>query len=542
MLQNPTPFVLALVAALSCPLWAQDPQPNLASWPRESIFYHVYVRSFADSNGDGQGDLPGLTSKLDYIQSLGVDGLLLLPVFQNDHDEYGGYSTTNYYHIEDDYGGDQAWDLFIAEALKRKLKVLLDLSINHISENHAWFKAVKADPNAPERQHFLWAGPPTPEAKNVFGAPAWIAMGDGPSYYAAYVPHLPSVNVRNPATTRAIIEVAKHWMGRGVDGFRLDSAKHIAEVDPARPGEKDQSSQATHRFWRQFMAELKKANPDVIAIAEIFGTNAPILQAYYQDGIDMVFDYPIHFGMVDAMKTGLKKNLALLVDANLAARPQGAWGVGFTENHDVPGKFIEPFGRSADLLGGNVTRLQSAALLLFSLPSTPMIYYGQEIGLRGGVDTNDAQKKKWSRNPMQWDASPNRGFTTGSPWRPYSEDAANVKDQDGTSNTLLATYRGVIAVRKSSPALTHGTYKQVPTDRENVFAFLRIHEDEKVLVMVNLSGEDAAVHLDLKSVGIQSAVASDRIFQYPWPEVSADNAGAYSVALPAYEGRWVRLD
>jgi len=507
----------------------------------------VYVRSFADSNGDGKGDLPGLTGKLDYIVSLGVDGILLMPIFQNDYREYGGYATTDYAHVDQEYGGDAAWDNFIAAAHRRNLKVAFDLSITQVADTHPWFVAARKNASAPERAHFLWTGPLQPKALGLFGAPAWNPAGDGTFYFALYAPNVPTINFLDNSTAEKMIEVGAYWLKRGADGFRLDSAPNIVPVDPANPEVIGQSADRAHLFWRAFMSRMKSTNPKSFAVAEVFDADPGHLVPFYNDGIDMAFDYPMYFALLDALTKGQSTRLAAMVSASVAARPPGASGGIFLGNHDVPGAFIAPYGRLADLLGGNLTRMQSAALLLFSLPSTPFVYFGEEIGLHGAFppqfagNADKAERKAWSRNPMQWDTTRGRGFTTGSPWTPFAADGANVAAQDGIPGTLLETYRGLIKVRRSSPALTRGAYRAVPGNNPAIFCFLRESPDERVLVAINLSGENSTTTLDLAKLGIIRAEITDRIFRYPYGHIDAANAMSFPLTLPAYQGRWLLL-
>jgi glycosidase len=535
-------YVLVAFAFLvAIPSLSMAERREFAEWPGECIFYHVYVRSYADSDGDGNGDLPGLTEKLNHITSLGVDGILLLPIFQSDRDEYGGYATADHRQVEDMYGGDAAWEKFIAEARRRKLKVLLDMSLTCVADTHPWFVAAKQDVKAPERAHFIWAGPPAPTVKGMFGLPAWNALGDGPAYFALYAPVVPQLNLRDKPTADAMIEIGADWLRRGADGFRLDSAPHIVPVDPAKPDLIVKSSDDTHAFWRAFMSRMKSVKPSSFAVAEVLNGDPVEVTSYHADGIDMTFDFPMYFGLFNALTEGKKTNLASLVEATLDARPREALGGVFLGNHDVPGEFVPPHGRVADLVGGDRTRMQSAALLLFSLPGTPFVYYGEEIGLRGGRSFNNDPAKRWSRNPMQWDGSSGRGFTSGKPWVAFAEDKANVADQIGVDGSMLETYRGLIKVRRSSLALTRGAYREVPANSVAVFAFLREDPAEKVLVAVNFSANDTTVELDLKSVGISQAQAGDRIFAFPYPAVTAGNAEKYPLELPAYQGRWILL-
>jgi glycosidase len=512
--------------------------------PREAVLYHVYVRSFADSDGDGNGDLPGLTSKLDYVASLGVDGVLLLPIFQDDQTVSGGYGTTDYHHVASDYGGDAAWDAFVQAAHAHGLKVLLDLSLTLVSDGHPWFQAAAASASAPERAHFELAGPPCPVIPNF--QTLWFPFPDGVCYLSLYGPTFAALNYFDPGTLDAGIAVGTEWIGRGADGFRLDSAPSIAVVDPKNPTTGNPSSPTTHAFWSAFMTATKAAAPSSFAVAEVTATTGATLTPFYRDGIDMVFDYPIYYGLVDAWTSGTKTNLAAEISGTIAARPTGALGGAFLGNHDVPGTIVAPYGRVADMLGDGTTRLQSGALLLLSLPSTPFVYYGEEIGLRGAPPpqggSNDAGLPYlWSRNPMQWDTSAGRGFTTGTPWVGFSTDPSNVAAQSGVGGTLLETYRGLLKVRRSSPALRRGSYREVATSSSAVLAFLREDPAERVLVLVQFGSQASSATIDLAQLGITQATVTDRIFGANLPAVTATNASAYPVSLPPYGGAWLLL-
>ena len=523
--------LIAGATAAAEPTTRQEPD---ASWAQGAIFYHLYVRSYADSDGDGHGDLVGLAGKLDHIAALGVDGMLLLPVFQNDHDVYGGYATTDFYQVEKDYGGDAAWEAFIAEARKRNLKVMLDLSITHVADTHPWFQAVRKDPAAPERQHFIWAGPPCPSAKNVFGGPAWNPLGEGPCYYSPYGGTVPGLNLRNAATAEAILDVAEHWLSRGVIGYRLDSAKHLIQVDPSRPEQTNLSSQETHEFCRRLMGRMKAANPQSFAVAEVFDPDVSKVVPFYSDGIDMAFDYPVYLqGLLPALQKGSKKGLANVMRASLAARPAGAMNGLFLNNHDVPGSFIPPHGRVADMLGGDTQRLKLAAMLLLSLPGTPFIYYGDEIGLRTSAGG------RTSRNPMQWDSSTGRGFTSGRPWLGFSTSGENVADQRDVPDSPLETYRRLIAARRSSPALTRGDYREIDTAMDSVLAFVRQDKDSgsRVLVAVNLGAAPAKVTIDTVAAGISGAQLNDLLTGHPLAPES--KAAEISIDLAPHAGRWI---
>jgi glycosidase len=384
-------------------------------------------------------------------------------------------------------------------------------------------------------------------------ASAWTAAPIGPCYYGSYSP-LPNLNVRDPATAEYLFSVATQWLSRGADGFRLDSTPAIGEWDPASPTTKNGSSPLTHAFWKTFMQRTKSASAQSVAVAEVFTSDATQLTPFFADGIDLAFDYPVWLGgLYDAFKNGGKAGISTMVSASLAARPAGAAGAIFLDNHDVPGSmsYLSPNGRVADLLGGDPMRLQSAAVLLFGLPSVPFVYYGDEIGLRGAAPAPGATP--WSRNPMQWDSSANRGFTTSTPWVPVSADAtANVADEEAASTSLLKTYRGLISVRKTSPALMHGDYREIPSPSGAVYAFLResASPSERVVVLVNFAGSAASTTLDFQALGITSASLCDRLCGNPCNScalpaaITPSNASAYPIdssVLAAYGARWLLI-
>jgi alpha-amylase len=518
--------------------------PGFATWPRDAVLYHAYVRSFADSNADGNGDLAGMTAKLDYIKDLGVDGILLLPIFQDAYPISGGYGTTDYGHVAADYGGDAAFTSFLAAAHTRGLKVVLDLSFTLVADQHPWFVAARASAAAPERAHFqVTPGPPCPTLADTLGNNGWHAFPDTRCYFSDYAATFPSLNQRDAATAEAMRSAAVHWLGLGVDGFRLDSAASIAQVDPTNPmAPKDPSSPATHAFWRAFMQRIKTVNAQAFAVAELFDHEAD----YYADGIDMTFQYKIYFGLVDAWQNASKTLLAFVIDQQLAARPTGAFGGVFLGNHDVPGTIVAPGGRVADLVCplpcSDPTPLRSAAMLLFSLPGTPFVYYGEELGLHGAASADPSATLPWSRNPMPWDATAGHGFTTAAaPWAPFAADPANVAAQNHQAGSLLETYKGLLGVRKTSPALRHGGYRAVPTSRPDVFAFVREDPAERVLVVVSFGAATTSTTLDLGSLGITQATAHERLFGGALPAVTPANAAAYPVALPAKGAIWILL-
>jgi glycosidase len=515
--------------------------PPYSTVPRDKIFYHAYVRSFADSDGDGIGDFAGMQAKLDYIKSIGVDGILLLPIFDDQYVESGGYGTVDYTHVTAAYGGDAAFASFVAAAHARGLVVMLDLSFSLVADSHPWFVAAQTDHAA--RSHFIvTAGPPCPVVTGQAGT-GWYPFPDTGCYFSDYAAQFPSLNVRDPATATALGDAAVQWLAAGVDGFRLDSSSSVAQIDPAQPTVKDLNAPASHAFWLHFMQRIKQAKPDAFTVAELWYYAAD----YFADGIDMAFEYNIYFGLVDGWQLSTKQTLSTNVAEQLAERPAGAFGGVFAGNHDFPGDVLPPGGRSPDMICplpcSDHTPLVTAAMLVLSLPGTPFIYYGEELGLHGAQSVDSSQTAPWSRNPMQWNATAKRGFTTGTPWAPVSTDTANVAAQDGVDGSMLETYRGLIGVRKTSPALQHGDYTEAVTSRDDVFAFVR-HDagsGERVLVVASFAHAAVGATVNLAALGITAATAHERIFGGALPAVTAANAAAYPVPLAAQGAIWIAL-
>jgi len=515
--------------------------PPYSTVPRDKIFYHAYVRSFADSDGDGIGDLAGMQAKLDYIQALGVDGILLLPIFDDEYPESGGYGTVDYTHVTAAYGGDAAFATFVAAAHAHGLLVMLDLSFSLVADANPWFVAAETDHAA--RSHFVvTAGPPCPVVTTTQSGPGWYPFPDTGCYFSDYAAVFPSLNVRDPATAAALGDAAVQWLAAGVDGFRLDSSSSVGEIDPAQPTVKDQNAAASHTFWLHFMQRIKQAKPDAFTVAELYDYAAD----YFADGIDMTFQYKIYLALTVAWQQQTTQTLSAAITEQLAERPAGTFGGGFSGNHDFPGNVLPPGGRAADMICPmpctDHTPLVTAAMLVLSLPGTPFIYYGEELGLHGAPSLDTSQTLPWSRNPMQWDATAKRGFTTGTPWTAVSTDTANVAAQTGTDGSMLETYKGLIGVRKTSPALQHGDYAEAATSRDDVFAFVRTAPGERVLVVASFAHAAVGATVNLAALGITAATVHERIFGGALPAVTAANAAAYPVPLAAQGAIWILLE
>jgi glycosidase len=524
---------------------------------REGVFYQVYVRSFADSAADsgvgaiandGIGDLPGLTARLDYIASLGVTGILLLPLFVDANPETGGYLTVDPFHISPQHGGDAAFTAFVAQAHARNLKVVLDLSFSVVSRSHPWFVSARQSTASPQRPRFVRTamdGGACPMLLNLVNQNGWTAFDAGPAdrecFWCDYAsPGASSVpcaapDVEDSVVAQTFFSVAQHWMMAGADGFRLDSAASVAQVTTAAPLVRNQSSPATHRFWRDFMHVVKRQNPNAFAMAELFDPTG-----YFSDGIDVSTDYLTWLGLTWSWQNRLARSpanegLGDLLPYQVQLRTPLGWGAGFIGNHDVPGHDFagRGSGRIADLFCPlpctDVAPLRSAALLQFGLPATPFVYYGEELGLHGGVDRDG---RLWSRNPMPWTGAVGRGFTTASPWTPLAADPVNVQAQAGVAGSLLETYRGLITARRNSSALSRGGFTMVTTSNPAFLGFVRASATERILVLTNFDATAASTTVNLGAASVPTGPVSEYLFGSAQTALTAQNLTQWPIAMP----------
>jgi glycosidase len=450
------------------------------------VFYEVFVRSFADSNGDGIGDINGLTSKLDYLaKDLGVDALWLMPVFGSP--SYHGYDTTDYEHVNPAYGTDEDFARFLKEAHARGLKVIVDLVVNHTGVAHPWFVDSAASPKSPRRDWYVWR-PEDPGWTQPWGGSAstWHAR-NGSYYYGVFWSGMPDLNFRNPEVRAEIKRIASLWLARGLDGFRVDAARHLVE----NGGDQRQVDQPeTHAFWREFAAHVRRVKPEATVVGENW-TETPLIATYYGstaqgpegDELPLNFNFPLASAIVQAVGQGSSAGVISKLREMQRVYPRGVIDAPFLTNHDMV--------RLATQLGGNPAKLRSAAAILLTLPGSPFLYYGEEVGLENGGAASDDRLK---RTPMPWNASEGGGFTAVKPWFPFApgREMANVQTQLKDPGSLLSRYRALIRLRKTARALATGSLTVLETE-PGALAFLREGKGERLLVVHNLSGAPTVV-------------------------------------------------
>jgi glycosidase len=450
-----------------------------AGWWQNRTFYEVFVRSFADSNGDGVGDLQGLIGRLDYLRSvdsdhandLGVDGLWLMPTFPSP--SYHGYDVTDYEGVQPDYGSIDDLKELVREAHRRGIAVILDLPLNHTSDQHPWFVASKAGLDD-KADWYVWSDQPQGNG--------WQASGDR-YYYANFGPDLPDLNLRNPDVTAELTADADFWIGAvGVDGFRLDAAKHLIE-----DGATTENTPETHAWLRTFTDAIHAKRPDTLLLGEVW--DAPKVSASYVPGdLDLTFDFTLSTAYVMAAQSGDGASLMQLMTNITKLYPGSGGFASFLSNHDMD--------RVASQLHSDPGQLGVAAELLLFGPGVPFVYYGEEIGMTG------AKPDERIRTPMRWDStSPAAGFSSHDPWEALSDDPSSVSvaGEMRVNGSLLEHYRALIEFRHMHPALSVGTWTPVASDQPSVVAALRVASTETALVVTNLSTKPVSPTLSLAS-------------------------------------------
>lgn len=476
-----TAAVSALLAiAAAAPLAAQEAAAPASDWRSGGVCYEVFVRSFYDSDGDGVGDLSGLTQKLDYIndgdpasrKDLGASCIWLMPVAQSP--SYHGYDVTNYYQVNRDYGTNEDFKAMVAEAHRRGIRVLVDLVLNHSSSEHPRFRSALIDPASPYRDWYTFS--PTVRPAPGWQAPVWHKVPDRDEhYYGLFWSGMPDLNLANPEVTAELKNVARFWLEEmGVDGFRLDAVAHFFEGEDGTP----KHAPAVHPWLRDYAAYIRQVAPGSYTVGEVWDSTEAIA-AYYPDQLDSYFIFEVADGMIDAARTGSKQRFLTAVERAERILPAGRWSP-FLRNHDQ--------NRTLTDLDGDVRRARVAATLLLTAPGTPFVYYGEELGMTA------SKPDPRLRTPMHWTRAPAAGFTRGAAWEPLQPDSltANVEAQEADAGSLLNHYRELIHLRAANPALASGDFLPVETGSDAVVGYLRRTGGQTALVLVNLGDQRAS--------------------------------------------------
>lgn len=481
-------FTLVLIFLVSCTqvpvptsVVSEEPQVTKTDgpatpWWKTAVFYEIFVRSFNDSNGDGIGDINGIIEKLDYLNDgdpnthtdLGINAIWLMPI--NPSPSYHGYDVLNYYAINPQYGTKEDFNRLLQEAHKRGIKIIIDLVLNHTSSQHPFFIDARSSDTSQYHDWYVWSD----TAKGKYWHETTVGTAQE-SYYGYFCDCMPDLNYLNPKVTQQMEKVVKYWISDiGVDGFRIDAAKHLIE-----DGDKVENTLQTHDWFKQFYTFYKGINPDTYIVGEVASSDARMTTLYSGDQMDMIFNFELAQGFVNSARGESNSGVASAINFIESDAPDWNFAT-FLTNHDQ--------NRVMSVLNGNVDKAKVAAALLLTSPGTPFIYYGEEIGMVGVKPDEDI------RRPMQWSADTNAGFTTGSPWRELDTNFinTNVAVEENDHNSLLNTYKTLIEMRKSHPAISNGNYEVVNSSNKGLYAAIRQNENETVLILINLSKTDLA--------------------------------------------------
>jgi len=478
-------------------------QAHLVAPPEHGVWYEVFVRSFADSDGDGVGDLPGLRARLPYLAELGVTGLWLMPVHPSP--SYHGYDVTDYYAVNPDYGTLEDLLAVLQDAHALGMRVILDLVPNHTSSQHPWFQAALAGDPA-YRDHYVWSSDPPPW-RGTRGGSAWHAAGDD-YYLGLFSPAMPDLNHRNPAVVQELYDVASFWLGLGFDGFRVDAVQHVVEGEDGRIA----NAPENYEWVRGFVEHVRSVSPGALVVGETW-TETPAIVAYHRDaGLPASFDYPLWRDLTGAVQRRSAADLAFALEQEEALYPPGAVRATFTGNHDQT-----RFATQLSVPRRDERRLELAASLLLTLPGTPFVYYGEEVGMTDGPGAFDVEK----RTPMPWEPGEGLGFTTGTPWTDPGtpQPGVTVAEQREDPDSLWWHYRRMIALRRMHPALYRGRTRVLDAGQRAVLALERDAGDEVLYVVANVSARDLEVDVAGLPAGVVD-VLTGRPFDGTVPALS----------------------
>lgn len=491
------------------------------NWWKYGIFYHIYVRSFFDSNGDGVGDIPGVTAKLDYLADLGISAIWLSPIFKSPMVDFG-YDISDYLKIDPVYGTIKDLAVLINEAHSRNIRVILDIALNHTSDQHPWFLESRSSLENPKRDWYIWrkgrwAGPPNNWITGMFES-AWKYDKKTDEYYLhSFLRHQPDLNWRNKKVQKVMLNVLQKWLEFGIDGFRLDMVNWLVK-------DKKMRSNPNFLFFKIFQRQIynknqKKISPllekirkttdqykNRVTIGEVFTMppGDPKLSAYFlgngRNSLNLAFDFSLMYRIWNA------RIIFKTVERWIQAIPDGGWPCHVFSNHDQKRSFTRLCkGRDG------YQKYKLLAMLHLTLPGTPFVYYGEEIGMKNfHLAKNEIKDplglKFWpffkgrdsSRSPMQWDSSQNSGFSLAKKtWLPVNPEYtfSNVKTQKKEEGSLLNEYKTIIKLRNKNPAFFKGRWEPVHKGKNGLVAYWRIFKNDRLLVVLNFRNKKIDINM-----------------------------------------------
>ena len=537
------------------------------SWWKESVVYQIYPRSFYDSNGDGIGDLQGIIQRLDYIKSLNVDVIWLCPIYDSPNDD-NGYDISDYYNLHSDYGDMNDFDQLLDGIHSRGMKLLMDLVVNHTSDEHEWFKESRSSKANAKRDYYIWkpgknGGPPT-NWPSFFGGDAWLYGEETDEYYLhLFTKKQPDLNWENPEVRQEVYTLMKFWLDKGIDGFRMDVISLISKrdyMDSPYPEFNETVSKVyangprVHEFIKEMYQEVL-SKYDVMTVGEGPGIDLDNALNYVgsdRDELNMIFHFGHMFmdqgkgGKFDPIPVDFPEFKKVFVRWDEKLKEKG-WGSIFLGNHDFP-RMVSRFGNDGQY------RRQSAKLLgmlTLSLRGTSYIYQGDELGMtnvkfksiddyddvetinmyeewkRDGKDLDKlmevihAKGRDNARTPMQWNGMENAGFTTGKPWIKVNPNYTeiNKRFQETDENSILKFYRQMVAYRRANPTLVYGGFEVFDIDHPEVFAYRRWDSEGEYFILLNFSDEQVTYHVPARDFEKSKMELSN----YPSPPKSGES-------------------
>ena len=515
-------------------------------WWKESVVYQIYPRSFMDSNGDGIGDLQGIISKLDYLNDLGVDVIWLSPVYESPNDD-NGYDISDYQAIMREFGTMKDWDELLEEIHRRDMKLIMDLVVNHSSDEHNWFVEAKKSTENPYRDYYIWRKGKEGEEPNNwysnFGGSAWQYDEQTDEYFLhLFSKKQPDLNWENSKLRNEIYEMMRWWLDKGIDGLRMDVINFISKPDEMLDGEPKLGKKyaSGSKYYRngprihdylQEMNEKVLAHYDVMTVGEMPGVTPELAEDYTKEEnkeLNMVFQFE-HMGLDNGPngKWDLKPLDLLDLKKNLTkwqkALEDKGWNSLYFNNHDQP-RIVSRFGNDSTY---RVESAKMLATLLHMMKGTPYVYQGEEIGMTNvqfasiedyrdieilqfyqeqlaeGIPVEKmmesiyAKGRDNSRTPMQWDNTENAGFTTGTPWIKVNPNYKNINVQDAISDpdSVYHYYRKLISLRKKHEVIVYGRYDLLLENHSEIFAYKRSLNEETLLVLCNFSEKELEINL-----------------------------------------------
>ncbi|NDP26118.1 MAG: glucohydrolase [Flavobacterium sp.] len=500
-------FVSIVITFCSCSLKKKETNKK---WWKEAVFYQIYMPSYADSNGDGYGDFKGMTKKLDYLQGIGVKGIWLTPFLTSPKVD-NGYDIANYYEIDPTYGAKADFDIFLKEAHKRGIKVIMDMVLNHTSTDCKWFQESKKSVHNPYRDYYIWKDKPN-NWESFFGGTAWQKESlTNMYYYHKFDKRMADLNWSNPKVVDEVQKVLRFWLDSGVDGFRLDvinflTTDGITTDNPMKEGVQDHLNDINQSGVFAAMKKIKSVVNEYdnrFVVGEIGSDKIQVLKQYQSpDLLDVVFNF--NFGSIDKFSAQRIFEELQSMEKNMSNYPTLFFG-----SHDMP-RMID---RLAD---GNPDKALALAALILTAKGVPFIYYGEEIGMHNitaqsieemvdiqgkthyqmaldkGKNAQEAllegnnNNRDKSRSPMQWNGDAFAGFSTGKPWIKINPDyiEVNVQELEQQKNSILNRYKELIAIRNKEKALQYGSYDKLQY-KENQISFTRSFEGDTITVIIN---------------------------------------------------------